>query len=489
MSTKPNGSNAPNGSNGSKVGGKTRKKLGEKDEKDKRPEIHVSRHRIGDTIYEEVNFMHTAPMFLIKSKDSPNFRLDDRIETDDAIYVPELQPNLPFTLPLLDKETWLQLAEGKLIVKVQEVYDLIYDKYDVFLDLEGKYKVILTGGSMESYQQHKNNTVGYIFITGMPGSGKSRVLDVASRVCYHPMYCAEANAANVYRFLGFDKENEAQQTIIEDELNFSKKMDDEESAKYKIYRAGYRRGITVPRIENAGSSEAVQRFYRAFDFKMFAGYTMHPKDKAFNRRNTETPIVEGDPMRDELTLEDEPIFDEVRIKALIWRMQTYFDKNPDIDLPQLKGCTKEIWKPRILAVMGTDAEEVMKNLALENIKEKFEEKHEQLERYVVQVVLDLGCEFDWFPIPFPLIWNFLMKDFGTSAEASVEDCQSVDVQQLSQAVSKNAVGRILNSSLHGKYKVGKIGKDADDKACRVWKFEQSHIERLAKSYQLSRREL
>jgi hypothetical protein len=83
--------------------------------------------------------------------------------------------------------------------------------------------------------------------------------------------------------------------------------------------------------------------------------------------------------------------------------------------------------------------------------------------------------------------RLLMKDFGTNDPYTLgEDCSSVDVEQLSQTVSKKSVGHILSTSFHGKYKVGVM--ENGGKTCRVWKFDKAHIERLAKSYQIVRRE-
>jgi len=85
--------------------------------------------------------------------------------------------------------------------------------------------------------------------------------------------------ANVYNYIGSDEENEGQVTILEDEIDPKNEKKTDMVERLKIYRSGYRRGNTVPRILEAGSSERTQIFYRTFCSKTFAGYSKRARLK------------------------------------------------------------------------------------------------------------------------------------------------------------------------------------------------------------------
>lgn len=114
------------------------------------------------------------------------------------------------------------------------------------------------------------------------------------------------------------------------------------------------------------------------------------------------------------------------------------------------------------------------------IKSEFDEIQNSLESFILQIVLDLGEELEWHLIPFSHIWNKLMIDLGISyADAFEPGCYKVNSSVLNRNVTKQAVGRILSSVLHGRYKLSRL--PPDNKPERVWSFKRETVHRLMKA--------
>jgi hypothetical protein len=436
----------------------------------------IHRTRIGNVVYEAVIFMG-SPSFLGYDRDR-GFFIENEIETATERLLPVTKEMVPYRPYTINCETWREIQDGSFVPDKQELYDLFYDKIDTYLDLEPKYKALISAQIFESYIQFKLNAVGYLFVEGPKDSGKSRVLDMIANLGYRPLSGLGINAANIYNYIGSDEENEGQVTILEDEIDPKNEKKTDMAERLKIYCSGYRRGGTVPRILDAGSSDRMQIYYRTFCSKAFAGYSK-PKDDAFNSRCIELPMTTGEPECDELLPEDLPDFDRVKLKALVWRMKTYADKLPERELP-LKGRMKEVWKCKILSVADTSAEAVMTEMSQEDIKEKEEANRETLEGRVLQAVFDLGTYLSWQPIEFRTIWGYLLRILGLDEheyESLLEHGSSVYLGGMSTSVSYVSVGRILLSVLHGKRTLSK-------KVGRLYIFEEKTIMRLAKSYGL-----
>ena len=458
---------------------------------------------VGDNLYESVSY-HNRTIFLNYNFADKTFTLiRDGIEVEGEKYIPVDQSVIPYNLPILDDETWKLIQQKDYRVNIDDIWNSIYEQVDMYLDTEVKYKALIVASIMESYQQHKSYTVGYLFVKGDFGSGKTIVIILASKLSYRAMNSSGAHAANVYRFIGYNIENEAQQTLCEDEMNYFK-MTPELEDKFAIYRIGYKRGATVPREEGAGTPDAIQRFYRAFCMKWFAAY-IPPRDKAFNSRCIEISMVEGFPEVDEFTLEDDIKFAKIVMKATIWRMQTYIEPQPKVTT-QLRGRMKEIWKPKILAVAGTTTaakvpvektceedddftpEQFITHLAIEDIEKKYSEKHNRLEVYVLQAVYDLSLAMDWFNISFKNIWMTTMKYLGVNSyEIEDTEIQSIDVPMLSASVSKKQVSKILNYMLRGT--ISTVTNKTTSIPERTWTFDKEVIERLARGYNIKPRQI
>ena len=370
-----------------------------------------------------------------------------------------------------------------------ELFAQIYEQVDLYLDLAPEYKALICAQILETYIQFKLHSVGYIFISGIKEAGKSRVCELIYYMGYRPMLSLNNNSADVYNYIGNEEENEGQVTIIEDEVDW-KKLTPDLRDKMKIYRSGYRKGATVPRILEASSANRRMLFFRTYCSKVFGGYGF-PYDDAFKSRCIEVPMIKGEPVKDEIEEEDKQVFDEIKLNLLIWRMATYFDDLPEREFGWLKGRMKEIWKCKILAVADTKAEEIIAQLSQKDLKEKFEESRNTLEAFVLQVIIDLCEEWKWRNVPFKTIWALLMKDLNISyVEAFREETYKVSSNILNREVSKNAVGRILSSFLHGKPSVEKLPLDSDvPKTERVWQFKKETIQRIAKSYKITARDL
>lgn len=155
---------------------------------------------------------------------------------------------------------------------------------------------------------------------------------------YRPLLSSSLPSADVFTYLG--REEEGHVTLLEDEAENLHK----EQEKMKIYRSGYRKGATCPRIDDL-KGRRTMNFWKTFCCKIFAGLWL-PYDRGFKQRCIEIPMVEGYPMKDEFDDDDFSRLNLLRVKLLAWRMKSWNDKLPKAEV-KLHGSAKELWKPKI----------------------------------------------------------------------------------------------------------------------------------------------
>lgn len=439
---------------------------------------HVHRAKFCNTIFETV-LLEGHPVFLCYTKDKGFTIANEKDVGNKTVLIPIPKDRIPYRQYTLDTNTWKEIEAEKYKVSKQDLFDQIYDTVNMYLSLDEVYKTLITAQIIETYIQHKLNAVGYLFAVGQRNSGKSRACDMVAYLGYRPLYGLGINAANIYNYIGSNEEDEGQVTIVEDEIDpKNERKDTDLIERLKIYRSGYRKGNTVPRILDSSSSERIQVFFKTFCSKMFAGYEK-PHDDAFNTRCIELPMVEGIPEQDEILPENMHEFDKIKLSALIWRMQTYFDSLPEREL-KLNGRMKEVWKCKIFAVADTTGEAIITKLAYKDLTSKFEESHNSLECKILQSVLDYCTEMEWGPIQYKWIFGRLLQYLRlTEQDYEAEAAKGpVYLSGMNTPLSHVTVGRTLLSMIHGKRILAKgLG--------RMYIFDKSTVQRLATSYKIT----
>ena len=444
------------------------------EDKQEKRKLVVSFLRQGSKIAEAIQY-GLKPQFLCFQVDK-GFSLEPFVEGFSEIYYPiGLKGQIPYSPYIITPELLERIISPNFRPNFPSLYKRVYDEFDTFLDIESHYKQLETAFTFETYQQHKFNSIGYLYHLGPQDCGKSRALEVQNELAYRPLYGLEMPVANIFNYIGTREEGLC--TILEDEaqsLNNLKKR-----TKLAIYRGGYRKGANCPRIIEGGSKDRNQKFYKTFCSKAFSGYYF-PKNNAFKSRCIPVPFVAGDPKKDEILDEDRKRMASLKVELLVWRMTNYFEQLPNLEL-SLKGRVKEVWKCKILSVIGTPAETTMLAMAEAFQKQKSKNLHDSLEAHVIKTVIYLAQYYDWLEIRFTELWHCLLRALEVEF---VDDYakNSVEVTLLGYAISKKRVGGILGSILHGEQNLRRgLG--------RTWKFDRERLVKLAQKFAITAEEV
>lgn len=467
--------------------------------KEEKPKItYIARKELKDSIIEEVLY-NGKEAFFERLKDSTTYYIHSQIEVPDSneLLLPAPRESIPYLLPILDDEfikktRIITIADGSVTVDnhilvkksvttvtsvtTQELVDMMIVEADKFWDMDEQSKQILIANILFSYQQHKSNSTGYIFLTGGTeegGVGKSRVINVFHGLCYRGMRCSLLRSANIYRFVAKSMEDEFQCTLLEDELDFNH-LNSDDMQKFKLYRGGYERGNAVARESKKDNEDYQQKYFYAGCLKVFAYYTM-PKDKPFQSRCTEIPMIFGIPSHDEILLEDYVRWQKIKMYATLWRMQSYWTKLEDVD-STLYCRFKLKLLPTIRTVVGTSLYEPLIKYAEDAIIEKQQQIQSSLSKNLLDTIITIGEDLKYNKVDNPIIWNALLKRLGCEF---VEDYQSdsVELDKVGR-VSKKQVSWMMATMFKGKQTVAR----EKDEVVRRWTFDKDFLYRLRESY-------
>jgi hypothetical protein len=461
-------------------------------EEDKRQHIPVYRHETKDKVYESIALGNSTPAFLVYDNKNKKWGIVTSIEDIEVVYVPLHKDCLPYIPYRIPKKQLDKLISGTYKPNKQELFDKILDQIKLFIDVKEEDQILIVAEIFETYIQHKLSALGYLFMEGERGSGKSNACRVIADLSYRAMYSADTNAADIYNYVGTDEANEAQMTIIEDEVNWTK-LTPNLARKMKIYRTGYKEGTVVPRILDGSKSSRKMGFYRTFCSKVFAGYGF-PNDPAFEQRCIPIQFVEGEPISDEITKEDRKKFEEIKFELLLWRMYNYFDPLPEFEYHRIRKRNKEIWKCKILALHEIEEQETIVEMAHKNVKERIETRSNSLEAHVVRAVkaqMEEGL-FELDQIPFAFVWRQLLRDLEVTVVDAYLDSKYTFVSEITQStVSRKEVGRKLKALIRGKSGLKRIRILEDVKAepHRVWSFDNETVNKLFESFKLKQNEI
>lgn len=433
-------------------------------EENELPEIQVPCGTIGNSVYESI-FYEGKPAILVYEKEE-GFRVFPSLETATNVLQPlpeESQPYKPYRFTAADIEKANKLPSNCL----ERLYKTTYDEFDAFCDIEEEHKVLETTYCLLTYVQQKTTSTPYIYHHGEPGSGKTRFLDLHYRMGYRPLFSPDLPAADIYSYIG-DRE-EGTGTIIEDEAISLR----EQANKMKIYRSGYRKGATTPRIEFGASGSRRMKFYKTFCCKLFAGYDI-PQDQAFAERCIFVQVIQGKPKRDEIDTDDERRFAKIRNHLLLWRMMTYFEPLPKIETT-LSGRLKELWKPllQLSAPLPTNA--VIKKLSEEIRTRQIEDLSESLEGKVVAAAVNICIKTGGVDTSFDELWTQFKRDVHPTREYE----QLIRTDDYGE-ITRHRFGAKLRSAAG----ITNRPKKNNGKTIRVYEFDLNKLLKAAEKYHL-----
>jgi hypothetical protein len=165
-------------------------------------------------VYESVSYKD-KPYFLVYLPALKRFKLKEEIEGSEESILPH-KGRTPYRPYIVTDELLEELNTAPQDPK--KLYSEVLQEFDDFLDLETKYKHLLTTEVFETYVQHRLETLSYLFCLGAKESGKSRALKLLLALTYRPMKTSSLPVADVYRYLG--EQGEAGGTILHDQAEY-----------------------------------------------------------------------------------------------------------------------------------------------------------------------------------------------------------------------------------------------------------------------------
>jgi len=140
----------------------------------------------------------------------------------------------------------------------KQIFDLIREQYKNNIDfIEDEEPSILTLWSMGTYFFTLFNTYPYIHLHGLKNTGKTKVMEISSCVSFNSELSTNMRVATLFRII---QQNRPTLFIDEFEIKKEQKKSSDDKEIECILNAGYRKGITVPRMEQQGKEWVLKRF-------------------------------------------------------------------------------------------------------------------------------------------------------------------------------------------------------------------------------------
>jgi hypothetical protein len=236
---------------------------------------------------------HQPPTFCIRKKNAP---LAYASETHDNTFTYNPITKVPWELP-----TEPQAYTSNLELW-NEVKQCIYDHVDL---ADSKAYDVLTAWVFASWQLERFSIAPYLFFYGSFGTGKTRALEVLSKLCSRGWLALYVTPANLYRPL-----EDWKPTLFLDEAEtYGDKHD-----ILGLLNGSYRKGQYVPRQKETDGDYTTE-FYDCFAFKAIAG----TKDLAKTLRSRCIIFQTSHASRKIKFFIDEQQTTQLRNKLLKWR--------------------------------------------------------------------------------------------------------------------------------------------------------------------------
>ena len=443
----------------------------------------------GTLLCEAVKFAG-KDLFLCFDLSSKTFKLQDEFldkteEFGSRVQEYFIRPATDHGIFHMSLEMWKKIQSLKEPFSLREIYEELLGYNTIYLDIENEYRILLTVESIETYVQNKFGVLGYLFFKGEPGSGKTNACLIINGCGYRCLMVIIANSANLYYYIGTEAQLEGMSTIIEDEIDWSERLEKEEQRKIAVYLAGYAKGTHVPRITDPTSKkDKEQLVYYCFCSKVLCGLLL-PKIPALRRRIIPVEFIAGHPVNDHLKQDlarNPHLFDDTAMKLLVWRMMTFNQPLEEKDYG-LAGTEREIWqsKVQIADMISPDVKDTMLELAHKDANRRIEDKKDTLKYYVLKSVVNCEEATVWSELPFTIPWEELktQMDWKPIITKYGVDDSKFRSDFYFKDITKQEVGLLFQEFLGG------IPDNVKGKG-RVYCFDKEKISRLSESYGLGR---
>ncbi|MCS7386880.1 MAG: hypothetical protein NDF55_09145 [archaeon GB-1867-005] len=269
------------------------------------------------------------------------------------------------TLPtLMSHKTLERFVKGEVARDFEKLFTDLKNRNMKFVNLNWDPRLydFMVCFEIATYFYDLFTTFPRLFIFGVYGSGKTRLLLTATYVSRHGFPVLDpSDAASFRSFEAYGPTWGIDESVLTPKLA-------------KIIAAGYKKGLKVPRIEKIVKERFILSLFESYTPVVLAS-TEDINELLKQRSIVITMEVADDPIgRDPEAWEFEDIREELYLARLTraWEVyQTY----RTLQLPEFKGRAEELWKPilTIAKLAGDDVYNSVYNLALEDLERRYEE--------------------------------------------------------------------------------------------------------------------
>ena len=309
--------------------------------------------------------------------------LEDSVRFDDrTVFMP-----LASNQSLLENEYVLFPSAVGDYQSNEALYYEVRAFVDKYVQLQDDFLSVVAVYTMMSWVYDKFRSVPYLRVTGLWGSGKSRLLSVAGNLCYKTVM-AGGSISNAALFRTLDLLNPS---LVFDEAELNEK---ESTEMRMVLRQGYSAGTPVSRMEKSPNGKMYIQTFDVFGPKIIASLARF-QDVALESRcltGWMPPHMDsGRPIELTGAFKTEALL--LRNKLLMFRFKNHHLVTADegalvgVSLPRLKQTGLAVMS--VAKMLGIQPVEDVKKFLVEYEKELSIEQADSVENDILLCVLDL----------------------------------------------------------------------------------------------------
>jgi len=269
-----------------------------------------------------------------------------------------------------------RFLEGET-VSPRDVYFGVKEAWQTYLEFpDTRIYKFLTLWCIGTYFFHLFNAYPYIFLQGVKKSGKTKILTVASLLCFNAIFSNNMSTSAIFRLI-----QSGRCTLLLDEAEkFSTKERAQEIRNLLL--SGYKKGAKVYRTEKTGKERLVPESFEVYSPKMLAsisGYEDILEDRGFlvvTKRGKDKAIMNREPK------DTDAYWQELRDKLYVFYLTNFSEiceVSEEVKLGgKASGREAELAKP-ILTLAQFFSKYVPEENLVEEMKAFLEQKFEEKE--------------------------------------------------------------------------------------------------------------
>jgi hypothetical protein len=339
------------------------------------------------------------------------------------------------------------LSKDEINIDLKKVYEQVCGKLKFFIDFEdSRYYSFVSLWIIGTYFHQLFSAYPYLYINATKRSGKTKLLTTIGFMSFNPETFIAPSSASFYRIIQAEK-----CTLLIDEIE---KLPKKEASDIRgIILSGYKKGFSVPRIEEVRESRGEKKFktvkYDTYSPKAMANISgieeviadrcvsiilTRSLNKSILNRDPRTYSVDFQPIRDSLFLCQMLLWEKIKKSyEMFGDLLSENAKISDFDsLKKLKENVSsrhwELWQP-ILAIancINRNIVDEMVSLAIDMTKEKEEEEEvESFDTSLIRVLCGIVDKTDWYAV------SHIAKELRIG-----EEFEKITSEQVSRALSR-----------------------------------------------------